>query len=153
MVFDSTFSPQTEPKSGVLKIEYKQDMVTLTAPPSAEKEGLENESQQKREPLKLTVITKVKANAVKQEYEKQDELKRSVWARPHPLPNLAPPHVASFERYMSILKSTYADQFAALPKSSKMYELLGSNLLFDKMAGNGKQSVEISKNILSLRFT
>ena len=91
--------------------------------------------------------------AVKQEYEKQDELKRSVWARPHPLPNLAPPHVASFERYMSILKSTYADQFAALPKSSKMYELLGSNLLFDKMAGNGKQSVEISKNILSLRFT
>jgi len=29
------------------------------------------------EPLKLTVTTKVKANAVKQEYEKQDELKRS----------------------------------------------------------------------------
>merc|ERR1711981_1549424 len=29
------------------------------------------------EPLKLTVTTKVKANSVKQEYEKQDELKRS----------------------------------------------------------------------------
>ena len=29
------------------------------------------------EPLKQTVTTKVKANAVKQEYEKQDELKRS----------------------------------------------------------------------------
>ena len=29
------------------------------------------------DPLKLTVTTKVKANAVKQEYEKQDELKRS----------------------------------------------------------------------------
>jgi cullin-associated NEDD8-dissociated protein 1 len=29
------------------------------------------------EPLKSTVTTKVKANAVKQEYEKQDELKRS----------------------------------------------------------------------------
>merc|ERR1712172_161024 len=29
------------------------------------------------EPLKLTVTAKVKANAVKQEYEKQDELKRS----------------------------------------------------------------------------
>ena len=30
------------------------------------------------EPLKLTCTTKVKANSVKQEYEKQDELKRSV---------------------------------------------------------------------------
>lgn len=29
------------------------------------------------EPLKMTVTTKVKANAVKQEYEKHDELKRS----------------------------------------------------------------------------
>ena len=29
------------------------------------------------EPLKVTATTKVKANAVKQEYEKQDELKRS----------------------------------------------------------------------------
>merc|ERR1712080_92857 len=29
------------------------------------------------EPLKLTCTTKVKANSVKQEYEKQDELKRS----------------------------------------------------------------------------
>lgn len=29
------------------------------------------------EPLRTTVTTKVKANAVKQEYEKQDELKRS----------------------------------------------------------------------------
>ena len=29
------------------------------------------------EPLKLTVTTKVKANSVKQEFEKQDELKRS----------------------------------------------------------------------------
>ena len=31
LVFDSTFSPQTGAKSGVLKTEYKQDMVTLTA--------------------------------------------------------------------------------------------------------------------------
>ena len=30
------------------------------------------------EPLKLTCTTKVKANSVKQEYEKQDELKRSL---------------------------------------------------------------------------
>ena len=29
------------------------------------------------EPLKVTVTTKVKANSVKQEFEKQDELKRS----------------------------------------------------------------------------
>ena len=29
------------------------------------------------EPLKVTVTTKVKANAVKQEFEKNDELKRS----------------------------------------------------------------------------
>ena len=29
------------------------------------------------EPLRTTVTTKVKANSVKQEYEKQDELKRS----------------------------------------------------------------------------
>ena len=31
LVFDSTFSPQTGAKSGVVKTEYKQDMVTLTA--------------------------------------------------------------------------------------------------------------------------
>jgi hypothetical protein len=29
------------------------------------------------EPLKVTCVSKVKANAVKQEFEKQDELKRS----------------------------------------------------------------------------
>merc|ERR1711997_639573 len=37
--------------------------------------------------------------------------------------------VPSFERYMSMLKSMYTDQSAALPESSRMYELLGLNLL------------------------
>lgn len=37
--------------------------------------------------------------------------------------------VDSFERYMSMLKSIYTDQSRALPESSRMYELLGLNLL------------------------
>merc|ERR1711862_605915 len=36
----------------------------------------------------------------------------------------------SFERYMSMLKSIYTDQSKTLPESSRMYELLGLNLLF-----------------------
>merc|ERR1711874_430227 len=38
--------------------------------------------------------------------------------------------VPSFERYMSMLKSVYTDQSTALPESSRMYEILGLNLLF-----------------------
>merc|ERR1711962_222861 len=37
--------------------------------------------------------------------------------------------VPSFERYMSMLKSVYTDQSKTLPESSRMYELLGLNLL------------------------
>merc|ERR1711997_644540 len=37
--------------------------------------------------------------------------------------------VPSFERYMSMLKSVYTDQCKTLPESSRMYELLGLNLL------------------------
>merc|ERR1711983_378186 len=37
--------------------------------------------------------------------------------------------VACFERYMSMLKSVYTDQCKTLPESSRMYELLGLNLL------------------------
>ena len=44
--------------------------------------------------------------------------------------SVATKDVASFERYMSMLKSIYTDQSAALPESSRMYELLGLNLLF-----------------------
>ena len=41
------------------------------------------------EPLKLTCTTKVKANSVKQEYEKQDELKRSAMRAVAALMNIA----------------------------------------------------------------
>ena len=44
--------------------------------------------------------------------------------------SVATKDVASFERYMSMLKSIYTDQSASLPESSRMYELLGLNLLF-----------------------
>jgi len=44
--------------------------------------------------------------------------------------SVATKDVSSFERYMSMLKSIYTDQSAALPESSRMYELLGLNLLF-----------------------
>ena len=37
--------------------------------------------------------------------------------------------VASFERYMYMLKSIYTNQSVALPKSFRMYELRGLNLL------------------------
>jgi len=37
--------------------------------------------------------------------------------------------VPSFERYISMLKSVYTDQSKTLPESSRMYELLGLNLL------------------------
>merc|ERR1712088_950644 len=44
--------------------------------------------------------------------------------------SVATKDVSSFERYMSMLKSIYTDQSTALPESSRMYELLGLNLLF-----------------------
>ena len=53
---------------GVLRTEYKQDMVTLmdiTPPPPLATPTLSID--EKCEPLELTVTTKVKANAVKQE--------------------------------------------------------------------------------------
>ncbi len=37
--------------------------------------------------------------------------------------------VDSFERYMSLLKAVYIDQRDKIPESSRMYELLGLNLL------------------------
>ena len=43
--------------------------------------------------------------------------------------SVAVKEVASFERYMSMLKSMYTDQSTTLPESSRMYELLGLNLL------------------------
>lgn len=43
--------------------------------------------------------------------------------------SVAAKDVASFERYISMLKSMYTDQSNALPESSRMYELLGLNLL------------------------
>ena len=84
------FVSKTVGKNGVLKTEYKQDMVTLLdmtpppslATPSDEKAVQYQLKKEKCEPLKLTVTTKVKANAVKQEYVKQNELKRSVRPRP-----------------------------------------------------------------------
>merc|ERR1711950_108613 len=44
--------------------------------------------------------------------------------------SVATKDVSSFERYMSMLKSIYTDQSTALPESSRMYEILGLNLLF-----------------------
>ncbi len=43
--------------------------------------------------------------------------------------SVATKDVPSFERYMSILKTNYTDQADILPESSRMYELLGLNLL------------------------
>ena len=43
--------------------------------------------------------------------------------------SVAVKEVASFERYMSMLKAMYTDQSTTLPESSRMYELLGLNLL------------------------
>merc|ERR1711874_367405 len=43
--------------------------------------------------------------------------------------SVATKDVSSFERYMSMLKSVYTDQSTTLPESSRMYELLGLNLL------------------------
>lgn len=43
--------------------------------------------------------------------------------------SVAAKDASCFERYMSMLKSLYTDQSKALPESSRMYELLGLNLL------------------------
>lgn len=43
--------------------------------------------------------------------------------------SVAEKDIDSFERYMSMLKSMYTDQVKNLPESSRMYELLGLNLL------------------------
>ena len=47
--------------------------------------------------------------------------------------------VASFERYMFMLKSFYTNQSVALPKSSKMYEMLGLNILSDEAESDEKK--------------
>ena len=93
---------------------FEEEKEALEAKVSEEKAVQDQLKKEKCEPLKLTVTTKVKANAVKREYEKQDELKRSV--RP-PRPSAsandkAPPSLS-----------------VALPESSRMYELLELNLL------------------------
>ena len=68
------------------------------------------------EPLKLTVTTKVKANAVKQEYEKQDELKRSAMRAVAALMHV--PGAGKFETpfYFTINSFILADQkYVILP--------------------------------------
>jgi len=73
------------------------------------------------EPLKLTCTTKVKANSVKQEYEKQDELKRSAMRAVAALMNIpgADKH-PQLNEFLTQIKSTpeLANLFESIQKDS-----------------------------------
>ena len=73
------------------------------------------------EPLKLTCTTKVKANSVKQEYEKQDELKRSAMRAVASLMNIpgADKH-PQLNEFITQIKSTpdLANLFESIQKDS-----------------------------------
>ena len=73
------------------------------------------------EPLKLTCTTKVKANSVKQEYEKQDELKRSAMRAVAALLNIsgADKH-PQLNEFITQIKSTpeLANLFESIQKDS-----------------------------------
>jgi cullin-associated NEDD8-dissociated protein 1 len=67
------------------------------------------------EPLKLTVTTKVKANSVKQEYEKQEELKRSALRAVVALLNISDADKSpQMTEFMGHIKAT--------PELASMYE-------------------------------
>ena len=73
------------------------------------------------EPLKLTCTTKVKANSVKQEYEKQDELKRSAMRAVAALMNIpgADKH-PQLNEFITQIKSTpdLANLFESIQKDT-----------------------------------
>ena len=73
------------------------------------------------EPLKLTCTTKVKANSVKQEYEKQDELKRSAMRAVASLMNIAGADKhPQLNEFITQIKSTpdLANLFESIQKDS-----------------------------------
>lgn len=69
------------------------------------------------EPLKNTCLQKVKSNAVKQEYEKHDELKRSALRALVALLNIA-------DAEKNALMRDFIANIRATPELSNMFELI-----------------------------
>merc|ERR1739848_137050 len=86
------------------------------------------EEKKLQEVEKLLLELKIEFAATQPANERELLLMREVYEIGAQL-SVATKDVPSFERYMSMLKSVYTDQSAALPESSRMYELLGLNLL------------------------
>ncbi len=82
------------------------------------------------EPLKITVTTKVKANAVKQEYEKQEELKRSALRAVAALS-----HVQGADKHPQL--NEFLTQIKNTPELAVMYETVQKDPLTSGVFGSG----------------
>lgn len=92
------------------------------------------------EPLKATVTTKVKANAVKQEYEKQDELKRSALRA---VATLA--HVPGADKHPQM--NDFLNQIRNTPDLASLFESVQKDSHAGGLGANGLTSVGASSGL------